>query len=390
MVDEDKIQAEEDISDEEIERASQDTISFKEKARMAFNRANVSRYLGFFGVVTATIVISLYQVGWDPWKIGWQTFIANTMVLLFLGTYGIFFGEAEGTSFFKKLLTGLYQKIKYKFEYWVDRITREGYIDSFPDYITWRYQKDCEHVFHMKLLSVRVFDDSILDLNKDQLLELREHPIEVNGHPYSMISEEQYNAIIDIIDGKVFVDYIDDYNFYIMETANDGVQQVTKVKQTDKRKEKISWKQRISRLLMIVIVALIFAGFFKKSYGEGGGADQTSMIFSRLTVLLGSIASGINTARLLNLEDIYVLEYKASYDKVMYYSIQNKSFVPVDYLTKAQKELDEYKQTLLKEKKEEDTPAEEVPSEDSHQEEIEINLTEEDLKGESDDGSTDK
>lgn len=380
MVDKDVIQAEEDMSDDKVEEAAQQTLSFKEKAKMAFNRANASRYLGFVGVVTATVVISLYQVGWNPWLIGWQTFIANTMILLFLGTYGIFFGESEGGSFFKKMITGLYQKVKYKFEYWVDRITREGYIDTFPDYITWRYQKDCDHIYHMKLLSVRIFDDAVLDLTKEQIEELKKHPMEVNGHPFSMISDEQYAAIMDIIEGRVFVDYIDDYNFYIMETANDGVQQVTKVKQTDKRKEKISWKQRISRILMIAIVALIFAGFFKQPYGDGSAADQTSVLFSRLTVLLGSIASGINTARLLNLEDIYVLEYKVSYDKVMYYSIKNKSFVPVNYLEKAREDVDAYNRSLqeqqeqdhVEENNEEETPQvieeqpiEELPIEDN-------------------------
>ena len=380
MVDKDVIQAEEDMSDDKVEEAAQQTLSFKEKAKMAFNRANASRYLGFVGVVTATVVISLYQVGWNPWLIGWQTFIANTMILLFLGTYGIFFGESEGGSFFKKMITGLYQKVKYKFEYWVDRITREGYIDTFPDYITWRYQKDCDHIYHMKLLSVRIFDDAVLDLTKEQIEELKKHPMEVNGHPFSMISDEQYAAIMDIIEGRVFVDYIDDYNFYIMETANDGVQQVTKVKQTDKRKEKISWKQRISRILMIAIVALIFAGFFKQPYGDGSAADQTSVLFSRLTVLLGSIASGINTARLLNLEDIYVLEYKVSYDKVMYYSIKNKSFVPVNYLEKAREDVDAYNRSLqeqqeqdhAEENNEEETPRvieeqpiEELPIEDN-------------------------
>lgn len=380
MVDKDVIQAEEDMSDDKVEEAAQQTLSFKEKAKMAFNRANASRYLGFVGVVTATVVISLYQVGWNPWLIGWQTFIANTMILLFLGTYGIFFGESEGGSFFKKMITGLYQKVKYKFEYWVDRITREGYIDTFPDYITWRYQKDCDHIYHMKLLSVRIFDDAVLDLTKEQIEELKKHPMEVNGHPFSMISDEQYAAIMDIIEGRVFVDYIDDYNFYIMETANDGVQQVTKVKQTDKRKEKISWKQRISRILMIAIVALIFAGFFKQPYGDGSAADQTSVLFSRLTVLLGSIASGINTARLLNLEDIYVLEYKVSYDKVMYYSIKNKSFVPVNYLEKAREDVDAYNRSLqeqqeqdhAEENNEEETPQvieeqpiEELPIEDN-------------------------
>lgn len=380
MVDKDVIQAEEDMSDDKVEEAAQQTLSFKEKAKMAFNRANASRYLGFVGVITATVVISLYQVGWNPWLIGWQTFIANTMILLFLGTYGIFFGESEGGSFFKKMITGLYQKVKYKFEYWVDRITREGYIDTFPDYITWRYQKDCDHIYHMKLLSVRIFDDAVLDLTKEQIEELKKHPMEVNGHPFSMISEEQYAAIMDIIEGRVFVDYIDDYNFYIMETANDGVQQVTKVKQTDKRKEKISWKQRISRILMIAIIALIFAGFFKQPYGDGSAADQTSVLFSRLTVLLGSIASGINTARLLNLEDIYVLEYKVSYDKVMYYSIKNKSFVPVNYLEKAREDVDAYNRSLQEQQEQdhveenneeenpqviEEQPIEELPIEDN-------------------------
>lgn len=367
MVDNDIVQAEEDMSDDKLEETAQKTLSFKEKAKMAFNRANASRYLGFAGVVTATVVISLYQVGWNPWLIGWQTFIANTMILLFLGTYGIFFGESEGGSFFKKLITGLYQKIKYKFEYWVDKITKEGYIDTFPDYITWRYQKDCDHIYHMKLLSVRIFDDAILNLTKEQIEELRKHPLEVNGHPFSKISDEQYAAIMDIIEGRVFVDYIDDYNFYIMETANDGVQQVTKVKQTDKRKEKFSWKQRISRILMIAIVALIFAGFFKQPYGDGSAADQTSVLFSRLTVLLGSIASGINTARLLNLEDIYVLEYKVSYDKVMYYSIKNKSFVPVNYLEKAREDVDAYNRSL----EEEQDHVEEVNNEEEIPQEIE-------------------
>jgi len=375
MVDNDIVQAEEDMSDDKLEETAQKTLSFKEKAKMAFNRANASRYLGFAGVVTATVVISLYQVGWNPWLIGWQTFIANTMILLFLGTYGIFFGESEGGSFFKKLITGLYQKIKYKFEYWVDKITKEGYIDTFPDYITWRYQKDCDHIYHMKLLSVRLFDDAILNLTKEQIEELKKHPLEVNGHPFSKISDEQYAAIMDIIEGRVFVDYIDDYNFYIMETANDGVQQVTKVKQTDKRKEKISWKQRISRILMIAIVALIFAGFFKQPYGDGSAADQTSVLFSRLTVLLGSIASGINTARLLNLEDIYVLEYKVSYDKVMYYSIKNKSFVPVNYLEKAREDVDAYNRSL----EEEQDHVEEVNNEEEIPQEIEEN---QDSKGE--------
>ena len=348
MVDKDVIEAKKDLTDEEIEEERKKGVSFKAQAKMYFNRANVSRYLGFVGVIIATVVVSLYQVGWDPTKIGWQAFMANVMSLLCLGTYGIFFGEAEGTNFLKKFVIGLYQKIKNIFNYWVDMITEAGYVDVLPDYITWRYQKDCEHAYRMKLLSVHLLDFTTLNLTREQLEILRNHPESFDGVDYDRLSEEQYQVLVDIKDGKIFVDYIDDYNFFIMETDNDGVQKATKVKQTNKRKEKISWKQRFSRLAMIAVIALIIAGFFKETMsGEGGGAaSQSSMLVSRLTVLLGSVASGINTARLLNMEDIFVLEYKISYDKVMYYSIKNGSYEPIDYKAKAKKAVEQYHKDL--------------------------------------------
>ena len=339
MADEEK-----NLTPEEVEQEHKTSLTLKEKAKIYLNKANLSRYLGFMGVLVATVVVSLYQVGWDPNKIGWQVFFANVMILLFLGTYGIFFGEAEGHNFFKKYITGLYQKVKTLFNHWVDKITEAGYVDVLPDYICWRYKKDCEHVYHMKLLSVRLFDDTVLNLTREQIAVLKNHADEFAGTPYDKLSEEQYQAVSDIIEGKVVVDYIDDYNFFIMETANDGIQQVTKVKETNKRKEKISWKQRISRLVMIVILSLIIAGFFKES--ASGSSEATQQLVSRITVLLGSIASGINTARLLNLEDVFVLEYKISYDKVMYYSVKNGTYIPVDHKERAKKAVEEYKKTL--------------------------------------------
>ena len=95
---------------------------------------------------------------------------------------------------------------------------------------------------------------------------------------------------------------------------------------------------------MIVIISLIIAGFIKES--ASGNSEATQQLVSRITVLLGSVASGINTARLLNLEDVFVLEYKTSYDKIMYYSVKNGSYIPVDHKEKAKKEVEEYKKTI--------------------------------------------
>lgn len=325
--------------------------SFWFKAKNAFNRAQFSRYIGFIGVVIATVVISLYQVGWDPTKIGWNVFVANTALLLFLGIYGLFFGEGEGGSFFKRIITGAYQVARSLFLDIVDAIKKKNYTDALPDYIVWRYQKDYDNTCKMKMLSVRLFDMSILDLPDEKIEELRTKHIKIDENTYySKISDAQYKVIRQIKSGEIFVDYIDDYSFFLNDENTDGEQQATRVKNTPKRKEKITWKQRISRVVMIFLVALIFAGFFKEAYGSGAesAAEQAAAqqqairtLLTRISTLVVSIAAGINTARLLNLEDVFVLKYKKSYDEVFFTCMENKTFIPVDYKAKAKADYEE-------------------------------------------------
>ena len=338
------------MQNEELNK-TQSSNSFLKKAKSTFSKAKLSRYLGLLGVIVATVVLSLYQVGWNPNKIGWEVFFANTALLLFLGVYGIFFGENEGNNLFKNLITGIYQTARDAFLDIVDQIIGKSYTDALPDYIIWRYQKDYENECKIRLLSVRIFDQSILNLSDDKLEELRRHPIEIdeNTH-YSRLSEEQYTVIKDIRDGRVFVDYIDDYNFYLVEDNGDSEQMVTRVKRTNKRKEKISWQQRITRILTIAIVAFIIAGFFRKvASGETPEAEAEAKfqairdLVSRISCLVVSIASGFNTARLLNLEDVFVLKYKTSYNKVFYCCMENKTFMPVNYQDKAKADFEKFK-----------------------------------------------
>lgn len=341
----------------EVVESTKNPNSFKTLAKNALNKANLSRYIGLVTVLAITIVLSLWTVGWNPEKIGWQKFVANTCILLFLGIYGLFFGEGEGKNFFKKLVTGLYQAVLGRFRKRVNSITAKGYVDALPDYISWRYQKDYENTCKMKMLSLRLFEQKILDLTDEQLEELKHNPIKVNDKLYfSKISEEQYKLIMDIKQGKVFVDYIDDYNFYLVEDATDGKQLVTIVKETNKRKEKISWKQRISRVVMILLVALIIAGFFIEipvtPVGELTPEQLAAIkeariqaakdLLSRLADLVVSIASGINTARLLNLEDVFVLKYKDSFNTVFEACMDNKTFVRPDNQAKAKADYEQF------------------------------------------------
>lgn len=327
---------------EEKKQEETASLSFLDKAKGFIAKAKLSRYLSLSAVITGIIVYSLLDVGWDPWKIGWNKFIANVSLLIFLGVYGMFFGENEGAQRFKSYVNGLYNSLVRELRKLVQKLLDKGYLDWLPDYIPWRYQKDYENACKTKLLSVRLFNPKIVDLNEDELKQLKSHPIQKgeNEH-YSTISQKQYEVIMAIKRGEVFVDYFDDYTFYIMEdNTEEGKQVVTKVKETPKRKEKISFQQRLSRLLMIVITALILAGFFKQV--REGDSNAVSDMTSRFVTLFISVVAGFNTARLLNLEDIFVLKYKVSYDEVFYSACEHGKFKPVDYETKAKADYENY------------------------------------------------
>lgn len=333
--------------------------SLLQKAKSAFTKAKLSRYLSFLFVLGAVVVYSLWDVGWKPENIGWSKFAGNVSLLIFLGVYGIFFGENEGSNFFRTYIKGLYQACITKFRGAIRKIVDKNYIDALPDYIPWRYQKDYQSACKMKLLSVRVYDETILDLDYSELNELRYNPIKKGDNYYSKLSEEQYQVVSDIKNGKVFVDYFDDYNFYLMEDNQNGEEQAaTRVKNTPKRKEKISWQQRLSRIALIFIFALIIAGFYRNIQDPSTITEEVlkeqqqeaiRTLFSRIATLLVSITTGINTARLLNLEDCFVIKYKTSYLEVFFSCLENKSFVLLDYKSKAKEDYDKY----LKEEEEE-------------------------------------
>ena len=347
--------------EEQNEEAQRQSIGFINKAKGFVAKAKLSRYLSLSAIITGIIVYSLLDVGWDPWKIGWNKFIANVSLLIFLGVYGMFFGENEGSQRFKTFVNGLYNTLVVRLRRGVQKMLDKGYLDWLPDYIPWRYQKDYENACKTKLLSVRLFQPKIVDLSDEELLELKKHPIESGGKHYSTISDKQYEVIMAIKRGEVFVDYFDDYTFYTMEdNTADGEQIVTKVKNTPKRKEKISWQQRTSRLLMIIITSLILAGFFKQV--REGDSNAVSDMTSRFVTLFVSMVSGFNTARLLNLEDIFVLKYKVSYNEVFLSACEHKHFTPVDYEEKAKQEYEEYKKEQEKAKANVVDPvAEEIP-----------------------------
>lgn len=340
-----------DELDQEQEELS--SIGFIEKAKKYIAKARFSRYVSLISVIVAIMVFSLTACGWDPSRIGWGKFIADTSLLIFIGVYGIFFGENEGSQRYKNALRGLYKTCLIKFRKLVARIRENGFTDLLPDYILWRYQKDYDNVCQMKLLSVRLFNKKILNLNYEQLEQLKNHPIKVGENAddyFDKITEKQYQLLVDIKSGNVIVDYFEDYNFYLMEdNTNEGKQMATIVKETPKRKEKITWQQRLSRIIMIALSSIIVAGFIKESLE--GNSNAGNELASRLVTLFVSIASGINTARLLNIEDCFVLKYKISYNEVFLVSVENGHFTPIDYNQKAKESYEQWEKEQEESKK---------------------------------------
>lgn len=324
--------------------------NFKKNLKAIFNRVKLSNFISLLVVIGMVIVFSLWSIGWDPTQIGWEVFLVNLAFLLFLGIYGLFFGETTGGSFYKTLITGAYQSTREIFLDWIEKILEKGYSDALPEYITWRYQKDYLAECKRKLLSVRLFNSHILELTEEDIEKLHIEPIEKHwgeSSPYpnkieyfSRLSDSQYVLVKAIMNGEINIDYIDDYNFFLMDSKNSNGSLVTRIKKTESRKLKTVWQQRLSKIALIALFALIGAGVAVDKASGQGNIGTIINLMQRLSVLTTSIVCGFNTARILNQEDIEVLKYKSSYLSVFYSSIDNKQFIPTDYEEKAKQEYD--------------------------------------------------
>jgi len=322
--------------------------NFKKNVKAIFNRVKVTNFLSLLVILGMIVVFSLWSIGWDPTKIGWEVFAVNLAFLLFLGVYGLFFGESTGGNFYRTLITGAYQAAREIFLDWVEKILAKGFSDALPEYITWRYQKDYMAECKRRLLSVRLFNGRILELTNDEIEQLHVEPIEKHwgvDSPYpnkveyfSRLSDNQYALVKSILNGEVDIDYIDDYNFFLMDSKTSDGSLVSRIKGTEKRKMSITWQQRLSKIALIAIFATIGAGIALDQANGQGGAQTVLNLMQRLSVLTTSIICGFNTARLLNQEDIEVFKYKSSYLSVFYSSMENKQFIPTDYEEKAKLE----------------------------------------------------
>lgn len=313
-----------------------------------FNRVKMSNFLSLLAITIMIVVFSLCSVGWDPDKVGWDIFLVNLAFLLFLAIYGLFFGESTGSNFFKTLATGAYQ---YARDLWLvikEKIYEKGFAHHLPEYMVWRYQKDYEGECRRRLSSLRIFNKRVLDLSEDEIDLLHREPIEKKwseDSPYpnkiehfSRLSDEQYELVKGIVSGKIKIDYIEDYNFYLVDSNSSDEQLITQIKNTEKIKMKILWKQRISKLLITALFAIIGAGIAVDKAGGQSNAQTIINLIQRISVLVTSIICGFNTARLLNKEDIKVLNYKTSYLSVFVSSVENNEFTPLDYEEKAKRE----------------------------------------------------
>lgn len=332
--------------------------TFKDKLKSMMNRSQIADVLTLFFVIILTTVMSLLSVGWDITKISWNTYIVNLTFLIFLGIFGLFYGEKTGRTFFKSYIIGAYQRVKRKFKEIKDKIINKSYTDALPDYLIYRYKKDYENECKKMLVSVKVFDTRVLDLPENEFLELQHNPItserfKNDEYPcFDKLSEKQFELVKKVREGTVELDYIDDHNFYLMNDTNgSGEKLVRRIINSEKRKRKIELRQRSSKLLLIVLFSAVFAGVFVDTL-TGQSASQTWMnLFSRMTTLLTSVVAGFNTARLLNNIDIEILEYKTSYLQVFYASLENKTYIPSDYKEIAKKHYEEYKKEQEESKK---------------------------------------
>lgn len=313
---------------------------FSEKLHKQSFRQQVSGVFSIVSMMFMIVIFSLASVGWDYNQINSQTFITNIALLILIAVYGMPTGQYMMNNFLHNKINGSFQQSRNEYLGNKQKLVNERKTVYLREYCDFYFENKRHDIYIHLLLDAGIRQpDKILELDLEEVKRLKTEMIkrpwkDGTDTPLFTITEQQYDLILQIINGEIAIDRFSD-SYYLGELSDSQIDNETKAKNTEKAKSnnmKLTWFQR---MLMIIGFSFIMAGLFP----NGGAPTWQTWIntASRFFMLITSLFWGSTVAIFNNRVDIFVYNYKSDFLELFYEAITNKIFVPKDIETEARK-----------------------------------------------------
>ena len=306
----------------------------KEKRTLGISKfqklTNRKILLGVFALLICAVLIAVSS--FVPFIINpakWQTteFLTDELIICAIVIFSmiatILIGQVSNAQNENSNLA----KARTKFFATFDQITN---ISAFDQWVRKVLQpNDLQRIKERRLREIGIDDLTVLDLEYPEIRALLETPQKYNGKFYKGLSKEQIKEIINIKKGKGLGIHFVEPNYYLSVRNSIDLRTVSERSAAEsKKKGMFLSKSVISRLLITIITAMIFASLMRDLTQEIDKATAWVKFVSRLWAMVSSAFMGYVVGCQINDIDAEYIEMRVLVHNMFLQDVTFKALTP--------------------------------------------------------------
>lgn len=301
---------------------------------LAKNKSDQMRiiiFVAYFAVILITVVLSLWNVGFDPSKINWAGLIGDVLISSAITIVAMFMSLADGRIYYHNTDKHPFKKALEDLVSTAWGLIRRGLTFAFTGYAHKEYETRLSEYLLSLLRKVGLQEVKILELNRQELTDLCNKPliktfdgIEVG---FDTITDVQYVAVEALKNGKYKYDETPAEWFLsgITSQSSDLYKYYAHSAKVRLRNRRL---RIVYRLIMLLLVAIIWAGM---AVGDDSfGAQSIVKAVMRTFTVIFAIFSGYMAAKEESDGEADELSYKKLFIDRFFSDYRAGVYVPVN------------------------------------------------------------
>lgn len=331
------------MAETENNKANSNFGSKKDKLKGLFNR---KVFLGVTALLLCIVVIAVcsfvpFIVEPNNWKT--SEFLTNELIIcavvIISMISAMFIGQTGNAQQDKSRIA----KARSKFFISVEKITD---LNGFNQWVKKVLQpKDIRASKERKMRYAGIEDYTVLDLEYAEIRSLLETPQKYNNRFYKGLSKEQIKVVINIKKGGDNIELVEPEYYLSVKNLIDTRTITERSSKEGLKKSLYLARSIISKLLLTIVVAMIFASLMRDLSQSVDGAKAAQTFASRIWSMFTSVFMGYLVGCQMNDIDAEYIEMRIAVQNMF---LQDKEFKPMD-------QQEEAKQAFIERVKKENT-----------------------------------
>lgn len=288
-------------------------------------------FLSYFAVIAVTIVLSLWNAGFDPSKINWVKVLGEVLISSALTIIAMFMALADGRLYFHNTDKHPFKLVFETHQSTAWGLIRRGLSFAFSGYAHLEYLARYDEYLLSLIRTVGLQDIRILQLSREELRQLCNEPLlklfDGKEVGFDIITDIQYVHLLKIKDGRY--EYEETPADWFLSGVSSQSSDLYRYYARSSKLRARNRRLRIAyRLIMLLVIAIIWAGIFVGDDPFGSQSIINAVL--RTCTVVFAIVSGYLASKDETDNETDELSYKKLFLDKFFSDYKSGVYVPAD------------------------------------------------------------